>query len=80
MTSALALTTLGTLRWNGSRARIDFRERDWVLIAAFENRTGDPALDGVLEHALGRELSNSRCICLPGPSSDIGPHTALKGG
>ena len=30
-----------------------------VLVAHFENRTGEPALDGTLEYAMQRELSNS---------------------
>ncbi|MGH9531724.1 MAG: tetratricopeptide repeat protein, partial [Terriglobales bacterium] len=36
--------------------------RDWVLIASFDNRTGEPVFDGVLEYALERELSNSRFV------------------
>ena len=43
-------------------AAIPFAERDWVLVTAFENRTGDPALDGALEYALERELSNSSFV------------------
>ena len=42
-----------------SEAALAFEERDWVLIAAFENRTGETLFDGTLEHALGSELSNS---------------------
>lgn len=34
----------------------------WVLIANFENRTGEPVLDGTLEYALERELSNSQFV------------------
>ena len=41
---------------------LGFGERDWVLIAAFENRTGEDIFDGTLEAALGRELSNSRFV------------------
>jgi DNA-binding winged helix-turn-helix (wHTH) protein len=41
------------------RASIQFHQRDWVLVAAFENRTGESILDGTLEFALERELSNS---------------------
>ena len=41
---------------------LDFKQRDWVLIADFENRTGESALDGVLESALRRELSNSQVV------------------
>jgi tetratricopeptide (TPR) repeat protein len=38
---------------------LPFEERDWVLIASFENRTGEALFDGTLEYALERELSNS---------------------
>lgn len=40
-------------------AALRFQGRDWVLIAAFENKTGETVLDGTLEYALERELSNS---------------------
>jgi DNA-binding winged helix-turn-helix (wHTH) protein/tetratricopeptide (TPR) repeat protein len=36
--------------------------RGWVLISQFENRSGQPVLDGTLEYALERELSNSRFV------------------
>jgi tetratricopeptide (TPR) repeat protein len=41
---------------------LSFKERDWVLISNFENRTGNPLLDGTLEYALERELSNSQFV------------------
>ena len=41
---------------------IPFKARDWVLVSRFENRTGQPLLDGTLEYALRRELSNSRYV------------------
>ena len=41
---------------------LHFQERDFVLISHFENRTGEPALDGVLEYALAREIANSRFV------------------
>ena len=37
--------------WQARRsapAAIPFAERDWVLVTAFDNRTGDPSLDGAL--------------------------------
>ena len=46
--------------WWVRRPQLMFQERDWVLITAFENRTGEPLFDGTLEHALERELSHSR--------------------
>jgi len=36
--------------------------RQLILIAAFENRTGDPVLDGTIEVALERELTNSTVL------------------
>jgi tetratricopeptide (TPR) repeat protein len=41
---------------------LPFEARDWVLIADFENRTGEEIFDGVLEYALERELSNSQFV------------------
>lgn len=41
---------------------LPFQERDWVLITSFDNRTGEPALDGSIEYALDRELSNSTFV------------------
>lgn len=59
----LALATgLGAWRWTQPRSRVEFSQRDWVLISQFENRTGQPVLDGTLEYALERELSNSRFV------------------
>ena len=36
-----------------------FAAKDWVLVTAFDNRTGESVLDGALEYALERELSAS---------------------
>jgi tetratricopeptide (TPR) repeat protein len=41
---------------------LPFKVRDWVLVTSFENRTGRPILDGTLDYALQRELSNSRHV------------------
>lgn len=49
------------LRWRQAPV-LPFEERDWVLIAQFENRTGEPVFDRTLEYALERELSNSRFV------------------
>jgi len=46
---------------------LPFRERDWVLITSFDNRTGEPALDGSIEYALERELSNSTFVNVAPP-------------
>ena len=53
---------LGAWRWTQPHAGVEFSQRDWVLISQFENRTGKPVLDGTLEYALERELSNSRFV------------------
>ncbi len=39
-----------------------FTARDWVLVAPFVNRTGDPTFDEVVELALERELVNSKFV------------------
>ena len=41
---------------------LSFGERDWVLITRIDNRTGERGLDGVLEHALAREIGNSSFV------------------
>lgn len=56
---AVALATSGSRDVGRVTA---FHERDWVLVDAFENRTGDPLLEGALKNALGRELSNSNFL------------------
>jgi tetratricopeptide (TPR) repeat protein len=43
---------------------LNFSARDWVLISNFENRSGNPVLDGTLEYALERELSNSQFVSI----------------
>jgi tetratricopeptide (TPR) repeat protein len=48
--------------WINKRATLPFRERDWVLITSFENRTGEPLFDGTIESALEREVSNSHFV------------------
>jgi DNA-binding winged helix-turn-helix (wHTH) protein len=43
-------------------APVSFQSRDWVLVAAFENRTGEKLFDGTMEYALARELSESHYV------------------
>ncbi|MEX1246706.1 MAG: hypothetical protein WEF99_18325 [Thermoanaerobaculia bacterium] len=66
-----AVLAVGSIAWlsrNGSNAvdasrrALPLQARDWVLVAGFENRTGEKLFDGTLEYALGRELSNSRYV------------------
>ncbi|HKT33609.1 MAG TPA: tetratricopeptide repeat protein [Nitrospira sp.] len=52
-------------------APLHFQSRDWVLIADFENRTGEAVLDGTLEYALERELSNSQFV-------NVVPHERIE--
>ena len=42
--------------------RLRLTTRDAVLVTRFENRTGEPVLDGTIEYALERELSNSPSV------------------
>ena len=41
---------------------VNFPDRGWIVIAAFENKTGEPIFDGTVESALQRELSESRFV------------------
>ena len=41
---------------------LDFQEGNWLLLSGFENRTGDSSVDGILEHALERELGDSEFV------------------
>jgi tetratricopeptide (TPR) repeat protein len=60
--AAVAVAAVAGGLWLTRRPSIPFQERDWVLITRFENRTGESLLDGTLEFALERELSNSRFV------------------
>jgi tetratricopeptide (TPR) repeat protein len=57
-----AALAVGYLAWWSQQAEdqpIAFGEWDWVLITHFDNRTGEEMLEGMMEYALERELSNS---------------------
>jgi tetratricopeptide (TPR) repeat protein len=56
----LVAAFIGWRFYPSSKTALNFNARDWVLISSFENRTGEPVLDGTLEYALERELSNSQ--------------------
>lgn len=64
--AAIALLLAGTFVWRSASKppAVAFQPREWVLLVPIENRTGDPALDGVLEHALGHALSTSAHVNL----------------
>jgi serine/threonine-protein kinase len=59
-----AASSPATARAADERAspRFQFEGRDWVLIAPFDNRSGESVLDGTLEYALERDLSNSAFV------------------
>lgn len=46
--------------WLTRPSALPFEQRDWALIAQFENRTGEAVFDGTVEFALEREISNSQ--------------------
>jgi hypothetical protein len=58
-----SVTVLGAsaiVAWQRTvRAGVVFQRRDSVLVTTFENKTGAPVLDGTMEYAFERELSNS---------------------
>lgn len=56
------IALLAVASWTEPPQTLNFNERDWVLITDFDNRTGEAVLDGTLEAALTRELSNSRYV------------------
>ena len=56
------VAALGVGLWWLQPPPLPFEQRDWLLIADFENRTTEQVLDGTLEYALERELSNSRFV------------------
>lgn len=62
----ILLITGGWMIWaryyETPKATLPFRERDWVLITSFDNRTSEPLFDGTIESALERELSSSRFV------------------
>ena len=58
----LVAAFVGWRSYLSSKAGLNFNARDWVLISSFDNRTGEPLLDGTLEYALERELSNSQYV------------------
>ena len=55
------------LRRPSAQARLGFHGRDLVLVSRFENRTGEPVLDGTVDFAVARELSNSEFVSIASP-------------
>jgi len=62
--AVIVLTSAGGWWKYHAEPRRAFRERDWALVTAFDNRTGDPQFDGILEHVLSYELSQSPYLSL----------------
>ncbi|HUE86491.1 MAG TPA: protein kinase [Vicinamibacterales bacterium] len=64
--AVIAAAIAAVAMWTGWGApqppTFSLSSRDWVLVAAFDNRTGDPLLDGTLEYALTRELARSTFV------------------
>lgn len=59
--------TLITARSFGLRSRASARSDSWVLVARFDNRTGESQLDNVLDFALQSDLSNSQVVHVAAP-------------
>lgn len=57
-------------------ASLGFQSRDWLLVTAFDNRTGDRKLDGTVEYAMERELVNSHFVNIV-PRERVGDALAL---
>jgi tetratricopeptide (TPR) repeat protein len=55
---------IATWSWvrDGDLPEVRFHERDWVLMANFENRTGEPLFDGSLDYVLEQELMGSTFV------------------
>lgn len=67
--AALIVAALAGSTWLVRRPQpvpLPFDARDFVLVTAFENRTGEPLLDGTLDYALEQELSNSSFVNVAG--------------
>jgi tetratricopeptide (TPR) repeat protein len=47
---------------NAAASGLPFNERDWVLVADFDNRTGEVVLDDTIRFALERELNTSQFV------------------
>jgi serine/threonine-protein kinase len=60
--AALAAGGTVVVEWQHLSPAVTFHARDWVLVTAFENKTGDPVFDGTIEYAFERELSESRFV------------------
>jgi tetratricopeptide (TPR) repeat protein len=63
LVGAIALGGIGVASWQRIVAKpIQFQARDAVLVATFENRTGESVLDGTIDYAFQRELTTTPYI------------------
>ena len=63
MVAVLAAAWLAkTFFFKSAAKTLAFQERDWILIADFENHTGEPVFDGSLETALTVGIQQSRYV------------------
>jgi tetratricopeptide (TPR) repeat protein len=64
--AAAAIVAIAAIAWFGwfhaSESALAFKERDWVLIADFENLTGDAAFDRALQTALAVGIAQSQYV------------------
>lgn len=60
--ATVVVLAAGATYWLRRPPALPFQERDWALIARFENRTGEPVFDGSVEYAVERELTNSKFV------------------
>jgi serine/threonine protein kinase len=59
----LAMTVAGVAWWDRpAPTPLAFKARDWILIAAFDNQTGDRQFAGSIESALAYALSDSAYV------------------
>jgi DNA-binding winged helix-turn-helix (wHTH) protein/tetratricopeptide (TPR) repeat protein len=69
--AVLSTIVVGFSLHQARRPALPFHSRDWVLIAGFDNRTGEHVFDGTLEYAMERELSNSKFV-------NVAPHQRIN--
>lgn len=67
LAAALAVVMAGVSAWLPSPEAVSPPGSTTVLVGAFENATGEAVLDGTLQFALERELTNSRFVRVVSP-------------
>ncbi|HKD09999.1 MAG TPA: protein kinase [Bryobacteraceae bacterium] len=63
----LTLAATVITRNERSTNHLSFQNRDWIIVAQFENETGEKQLDGTMEFAIQRELSQSSYVNVAPP-------------